>query len=232
MSGSAAGEYTQELEKLLWILENSDYEQDYDSIEILEKLNDPEFLRPFAERLLAFYNDILKGSLTVDEARSDLQRRVKEKDIDLKRGVITNWFTGNTEPKHGDDDRRRMYAIAFALELDVEQTRRLFHKVLLDRAFNVRNIYEFIYLYCISNRKPLSVAESLINQLNTSGDDRIFADQTEQTQLLAGVASQVVSENGLLDYIAPPVLLTIILHLTGSGELWRRNSESFLACLA
>ena len=79
----------------------------------------------------------------------NLQRRVKQKEIPLSRNNIANWFSRNTEPKYGNKDRKNLFAVAFALELDPGQTEKLFHKVFLDKAFNKRNVNEFIYLHCI-----------------------------------------------------------------------------------
>jgi len=193
------GEYTQMVDAGIWDDYDEDYEQDYS--EILSKLDDPDFLRPFSVRLLTFYNSMLNSSFTNDEAKLDLQRRAREGNVDLKRGVITNWLTGNTEPKYGDDDRRRMFAVAFALGLDVKQTSQLFHKVYLDKAFNKRNVHEFIYLHCINHRKPYEVAERLIDQVTSMDYSGIPTDITECTELLSSTASQDMSESELLDFI-------------------------------
>ena len=192
-------EYTQELYEGIWDIESRDYEQDYDSDEVLEKLNAPDFFRPFSERLLAFYNEVLNSNYTVDEARADLTRRAKQ---GISRGTITNWFSGKGEPKYGDDDRQRVFAVAFAIELDAKQTERLFHKVFLDKAFNKRNVHEFIYLYCINHRKPLSVAEKRISQLGKTSEINLPADQTQLTQYLADAAEKGMDESALLKFIA------------------------------
>ena len=44
-----------------------------------------------------------------------------------------------------------MFAIAFALELNVEEVKYLFHNVYFDRAFDYRNYKEAVYYYCIIN---------------------------------------------------------------------------------
>jgi len=202
MADSVMHEYTQELYDEIWSIAGRDYEQDYDSGEVLEKLNDPNFFRPFSERLLAFYNEALNSNFTADEARADLQRRVKLGNIPLNRGNITNWFSGNTEPKYGDNDRKNLFAVAFALELDAKQTERLFHKVFLDKAFNKRNAHEFIYLYCINRGRPLSVAEMLIGQLDGIDKSNMPADQTQRTQFLADAARHDMGEDDLLKFIS------------------------------
>ena len=202
MSEAVIGEQTQEMIDKMWDIVYRDFKADYESGEVFEKLNDNEFIRPFSERLLAFYNEILNSSFTAEEATKDLQRRVKQKEIPLNRNNIANWFSGITEPKYGDKDRKNLFAVAFALELDPGQTEKLFHKVFLDKAFNKRNINEFIYLHCIVNKKPLSVAEALISKLDSISADNMPNDQTELTQFLADAASKDMSESEFLKFIA------------------------------
>ena len=191
------GQYSQLLDDEMWGIPDYDYEQDYE--EVLKKLDDSDFFRPFSERLLAFYNDALDGSLSADEAKSDLQKRAGKS---LNRNSIANWFSGGTEPKYGDNDRRNMFAIAFALKLDCEQTERFFNKVFLDKAFNKRNVNEFIYLYCIFHKKTLLEAESLIDKLSNLELTNAPLEQTEHTQFLAATASKDLSEDELINFIS------------------------------
>jgi len=202
MVEAAMGAYTQELDNELWDTMGLDSDADYESADVLEKLNDKEFIRPFSERMLAFYNETLDSSFTADEATKDLQRRVKDRGISLHRGTIANWFSGGGTPKYGDKDRKNLFAVAFALELDPVQTERLFHKVFLDKAFNKRNVNEFIYLHCIVNRKPLSAAESLVSKLDSISADNIPTDQTELTKILADAASKDMADSELIKFIA------------------------------
>ena len=73
------GEYTQMADARIWGDYDEDYDQDYS--EILSNLDDPDFFRPFSERLLAFYNSVLNSSFSADGARLDLQRRASELNI-------------------------------------------------------------------------------------------------------------------------------------------------------
>lgn len=196
------GEYTKRHYDELKNIMERDYEQDYESDEVIAKLNDPDFIRPFYKRLISFYNEVLGENFTADEAKTDLLKRAEKLNISLlKRNTIANWFSGKTEPKYGDDDRHRLFAIAFALELDIKKTERLFHKVFLDKAFNERNEKEFIFLHCFYNNKPFSTAEMLIERLDKIISNDTKNEQTEKTTYL-GAASMNINEDDLLDFIA------------------------------
>ena len=200
MAEFTKGQYSQLLDDEMWGIPDYDYDQDYE--EVLNKLDDRESFRPFSERLLAFYGETLNAKFTANEAKSDLQKRVKHANIQLSRNTIANWFSGNNEPNYGDNDRRNMFAVAFALELDCAGTERLFNKVFLDKAFNKRNVREFIFMYCIYNRKPLSVAENLISKLEIMDLQGKPNEQTEHTRFLSAAASRDMSEDEVLSFIA------------------------------
>jgi hypothetical protein len=192
-----SGAYSQLLENDMWEAVGQDYDRDYDFDELLAKIKSEDFFRPFSERLLAFYNETRQGNYSAEEAVAYLLRRKTA----VNRNTLKNWFTGKTEPKFGDQYRQSMFALAFALELDLNQTERLFHKVFLDKAFNKRNVSEFMYLYCIHNHKPLAVAESLIEQVDVMNISTALKDQTEQTQFLDDAAKQSMGEDELLRFV-------------------------------
>jgi hypothetical protein len=224
--------YTEELYESIPEIVRRDIENDYEDKEILEKINDPDFIRLFHKRLLSFYNNILGADFTADEAAKDLLRRANQKNISLlKRGTVNNWFSGSRTPDYGDDDRKRLFAVAFALELDVDQTARLFHKVFLDISFKIRSPREFIYLHCIYNKKPLSAAADLISRLDGFDGNETLNEQTEQTRFLLSFAVGDTDGNNLLDFIkthpknfslsntaAKKQLKTILDRLTGSAD--------------
>lgn len=201
MSGYTMGEYTQEQYDELYEMVDRDYKADYESSEVIRRINDPGFFRSFSERMLAFYNEVTGSCFTEAEATKDLQQRLKCKGIPIDPRTIKSWFSGEREPKYGDNDRERLFAVAFALELDTRQTERLFHKVFLDKAFNKRNHREFIYLYCIKNKLPLSTAENLIAHVNSSDNIVDIDELTEKTKLLADALDRDMNEGELLTFI-------------------------------
>jgi len=194
--------YTKWVEDKLWSIIYDDNDDDLDANDILEMINDPDFFKPFCKRLLAFYNSTQNENFSSDNAIKDLQQRAKKYNIPLNRNTITNWFSGTTTPKYGDDDRRKIYSLAFALNLGYDETVRLFNKVYLDRAFNIRNEYEFIYLYCIRNNKTYSYADELIRHLEKVDTIDNLIDKPELTHVLVDVASQHdMSEDDIIQYI-------------------------------
>lgn len=192
--------YSQALDDKLWNAVGADYEQDYEYEELLAHLNSREFFRSFSDRLLTFYNGVLESDFDADSAAKDLLRRGKERGISFNRNTVRSWFSGDREPKKGDSDRNRLFGIAFALELTPEDTERLFHKVFLDKAFNRRNPVEFIYLYCLSARKPFGTAEEMISKL-ISSESAESADMTMLTQYMDAYAQVDRSEAEVLDFI-------------------------------
>jgi len=194
------GNYSQELFNEMWAIMENDYEE-YTSYELIDKLNDFNFINPFHKRLLSFYNDISGECNTAEEAKKSLLRQAKKNGVYLNPNTINNWLSGEREPKYGDDDRQRLFAVAFALGLDVISTERLFHRVFLDRAFNKRNINEFIFLHCINNDKPYTVAMALIDQINSMQFNSSSKERTIDTGLLHDVAKQNTNESDLIRFI-------------------------------
>ena len=202
MQNYLSGDYTQLLEKKMQDVINNEYDVDYDFGELLEKINSKDFLRSFSERLLAFYNDALGADYTENEAKLDLQKKVKKAGLPLSDGTIRNWFSNGTVPPHSYDSRMNIFSIAFSMELNYENTIKLFHKVYLDRAFNMRNEREFIYYYCIKNGKPFSIADTLISQLNNSTAIIEPTDKVELTQFLVDVVkNDDMCESDILQFL-------------------------------
>lgn len=69
-------------------------------------------------------------------------------------------------PDSAKDNRLRMYAIAFALELTGAETERLFTKVYLDRPFDPRIAEEFVFRFCIDRGKRYKDAINIIERLD------------------------------------------------------------------
>jgi hypothetical protein len=79
-----------------------------------------------------------------------------------------------------------MFAMAFALNFTVEETRELFNKVFLDRAFNFRNSKECVYYHCLKNGLSYRDAKTMIAQIAIASNDA-----TDATQYTAAVSASV-----------------------------------------
>ena len=93
-----------------------------------------------------------------------------------------------------------MFAIAFALGLTVDETKDLFHKVYLDRAFNYRNEKEIVYYYCLQHQRTWSDAERMIASIGTSPP--VESNKTRYTAIIKGDIEQISDDDELLAYIS------------------------------
>ena len=123
---------------------------------LLGFLNGPSF-RTFGEGLEV----IIRSKMPTDCAltpKEFLEKKCKKSGVTVaSASTLRNWFNGSTRPDKSDKSREDMFALAFALELTVEETQRLFHDVYLDRAYNKRNHQELIYYHCLKNGRGLSL---------------------------------------------------------------------------
>lgn len=189
--------YTARIGDAIWCI---DYNSEYDYSEIIDYLNSENF-RTFGDGLSAV---ILPKANSGESAIDCLKRRCKEKEIDMTNelasvNTIKSWFSGGERPKKGEESRRKMFLIAFALALTVEETKYLMQKVFLDRAFNPRNPKELVYYYCIENGYSLKRANEMISKINI--DNTETEDKTVFTEMLASITERVKKDDELIDYI-------------------------------
>ena len=203
--------YTQKQEDLLFNVSDRLYEED-NMVEMVIGVLKKDF-RTFGEGLRAIMKEKLNNDIEdpIKTLKNACQKaNVPITDIASKDETLTKWFgkrtkdgtwkTGSLRPKKSDDSRRRMFAFAFAMELSVEQTARLFHNVYLDRAFNCRDYKELIYYYCLDRHLSYADARALISCVSLD-DTSIPADKTVWTKQLEREALQSENTNDLLQYI-------------------------------
>lgn len=194
--------YTQAQEDILFFfLDKYDGNEHYG--EILD-LTVKEF-RPFSTGIKTIIRD--KYGEGIEDYFAFFKNLCKETGVPLEMfgslNTIKSWFGIGTKsdvrPRRNDDGRKKMFAIAFALRLTIEETANLFHKVYFDRAFNQRKYEELIYYFCISKGFSYKTAEDMINQV----DMRLASldDKTILTKAIVKEADQLETEQDLLDYI-------------------------------
>jgi len=137
-------------------------------------LNSKEGFQPFGKRLAIFIAEKLDLDSTdrktvvqaLNEACGKTGVGLSEIASD---NTFRNWFDKDIRPKKGDDSRRfSMFALAFTLLLSVNDTKDLFHKIFLDRAFNYRNEKEVIYYFCLKNNKTWTDVKRMIAEIETA----------------------------------------------------------------
>lgn len=195
--------YTEQMESKIYNQweEFDDYTEDYTSL--IDALNGADTFRSFGDGLLLFMQK-KNPDLTADTAVKLLENLCAERDVPVKdiasANTLKSWFKGGPRPKKGDDSRKSMLALAFALELTPSETAELFHKVYLDRAFDYRNADEIIFYFCLQNKKSWEDAKRLISlSQGTKGDNN---DHTVYTAQIKADIDLITDESELISYIS------------------------------
>ena len=195
--------YTSNLETEIWnMAEELDESEDFSKV--IDFLNSKEGFQPFGKRLAEFIDKKYDlGSTDRKTVVQALNEACEKNGVGLSEiasdGTLRNWFDKDKRPKKGEDSRFSMFALAFALRLSVEETKDLFHKIFLDRAFNYRNEKEVIYYFCLKNNKTWADAKRMIAEVENMTID--VSDHTQLTNVIADNINAMSDENTLLEYI-------------------------------
>ena len=194
--------YTQQMENRLYQYWNTfdDYNEDY--TELIGLLNSEDSFRSFGDGLLVFLHRS-NPELTVETVVKYIvvlcaKTGVSVDDI-ASTNTLKSWFKGGPRPKKGENSRKSMFALAFALQLTPNETAELFHKVYLDRAFDYRNTNEIIYYFCLKNKKSWIEAKRLIEAVKLTEPDN--NDHTAYTFQIKADIDSLSDENELISYI-------------------------------
>lgn len=195
--------YTQLLEDKLWQIANEwDETEDYSLA--LSFINSKESFHSFGEGLLYFLKEKYPSeNVSETNVVPFLVKLCEDTSIDITEiasyNTLTNWLKNGKRPKKGKASRRTMFALAFALQLNLDETMNLFHKIYLDRAFNYRSEYEFIYYYCLKNSKSWKDAQRLISSIQPAATQ--INDATRYTVVIKEDLEQLINEAELISYI-------------------------------
>ena len=195
--------YTKRLEIEIWNMAK-ELDENEDFSKVIDFLNSEEGFQPFGKRLAAFIAKTLKLNSTDFKTIKDaLEKQRETTGVDISEiasdGTLRNWFDKGTSRKKGDDTRQHMFALAFALRLSVDDTKKLFHKIFLDRAFNYRSEKEVIYYFCLKNNKTWADAKRMIAEVESMTIDT--SDHTQLTNVIVQNVDVMSDEKVLLAYI-------------------------------
>lgn len=194
--------YTKRLEEEIWNINFNDENATKEPEVALEFLNSEKF-RTFGEGL---FDVVSKKYPEVDE--ENVVAKIKEytktngvpdKEIAKSPNTLANWLKKDSRPKKGEKSRHQMFALAFALNLSVDETKYLFENVYLDRAFDYRKPKEIIFYFCLKNGKTWSDAERLIDE--ASKQVRQHDDKTIITRNMLDELNELNDEVALLAYL-------------------------------
>ena len=191
-------EYTEQMQDILF--SSLDYDcGDEDYSNVLDVLNHD--FRSFGEGLTWVMEKKLDQE--IDDPIILLKEECSKHEVPISAigspNSLKNWFKGEFRPKKGDGSRRKLFAFAFALDLTIDETKELFHKVYLDRSFNQRDYRELIYFYCLTNRLNFNIAEELIEVV--SFDNIEASDETVYTTVISKDIERIQRNEDLIKYI-------------------------------
>lgn len=123
--------------------------------------------------------------------------------INMKRfaskETIRNWLKDKSTP-FGERSRFNMIAIAFALQMDLEETEVFFGRIFMGQPFNFRVPEECIYYYCINNHLSYYDAE----RLNTAYIEQYHKMQCvkkRSTIVIREQISKIRNDESMLNYL-------------------------------
>lgn len=157
---------------------------------------------PYGKRLTDFYNREFDTCLQDDEVRTAIWEKLEEKGIHVAQSATYKWFKSTYTLKYGSENRAEIYKLAFALELDVPQTVRLFNEVYLDRTCNYRDYREYVYMYCISRGKTYQDAETIIGEIDAkSANDEGAYGSEHGSVFLQDRVRETETDGDIVDFI-------------------------------
>ncbi len=194
--------YTKRMEDEIWSIGSEDKNDANGPEAALDFLNGENGFRSFGAGLLTVaskkYHEINDENVVAKIKEYANTNGVPVGKI-ASANTFTNWFKKDSRPKKGEKSRDSMFAIAFALNLTVDETKYLFENVYLDRAFDYRNPEEIIFYFCLKNGKTWSDAERLIDE---SGKQvRQHDDKTIITRNMLDELNELNDEVALLAYL-------------------------------
>lgn len=193
--------YTDRMEDLLF---QWDLDEDCDDYSrLIESINNEVTFRTFGEGLLCFLQKH-NPEITSDTAAKYIKNicvetEVPVKDIASSDNTLKGWFKTDNRPKKGDDSRRKIFALAFALQLNADETAELFHKVYLDRAFDYRSILDIVCYFCLTNYKTWHDVNRIIDSVKDTKVNN--NDYTAYTAQIKSDVQIMTDEDNLIDYI-------------------------------
>lgn len=178
--------------------------------DIIDYMNKAENFRTFDEGLTEFIKkhgyveeDGLSREKCIEQRTDFLYKRMKEKNISISKSTLEGYFSGERRPEVVQKGRQNVFKLCFALDLDVDETTKFFNKIYFDRTFNVKNINELVYYFCIKNKKSFNYAEDLIKKVKKllSEDTTETSNKLIYTNSMREEADVFTTEEELIRYV-------------------------------
>ncbi len=201
------GTYTQIKRDDLFIAAIAGYDIDCDYSLLREQINSRSFFDTFSDRMCRYISKREGRDFSRKDAYLFLYNKMKDAETDPTRTTIENWLNvydsskGVFGPDWGDENREAMFQIAFSLGLDVEETEDFFHRVYLDKAFNFRNLKEYVYYYSLLHKKSYIEARNLVAEASGLFPCDSNSAENSATKMIKSKALDAKSDLDFLTYI-------------------------------
>ncbi len=122
---------------------------------------------------------------TSGEVLKILKNRYAEKNIELSdslRRTLSNWLSGKRISTNRDD-RKKLYDLCTALDMNVYETAEFFLKVVHTMPFNYKDRTDAVYFYCIHNGRDRETLLHLLKECENSEDLNLENINTQQIGL-------------------------------------------------
>lgn len=112
--------------------------------------------------------------------------------------TLKNWVNSG---KYSVDNRSRsnFYKLCFALKMNLDETKAFFHKALLTRPFNYKDLYESVCCFCLNTNRLYKDVERLVQQIQS-----IPSPKTDtvwrNTALIGSCIERCRTEDELVEY--------------------------------
>lgn len=130
--------------------------------DVILKMDDAKlFKEKLEERMKAvgFSSDINDH----ENAVTFLKKCCNEAGVSILQQTLKNWVDSGTYST--DRGRSNFYKLCFALKMNLNETKSFFHKALLTRAFNYKELYEAVCCFCLNTNRHYQDVERLVQQI-------------------------------------------------------------------
>lgn len=188
--------------KTIWdnIQDGTDF---LDENEVIEFLNTYPF-RTFGEGIAYIICKKDSNAIITDGKKLGkyILQKCTENNVDASliasRNTFENWYE-HSGPKKSKQTRESLFVLSFALCLNIEEVRYLFHKVYMDRFIDNRNYREAVYRYCIENNYDYERATKIIETIQN--EEKELADETMPTIYLNHRIETFETDDEIVEFI-------------------------------
>lgn len=177
---------------------------DFDYIEALNFLNNPNNFRPFSEGLIELLErNVSSITFHNNGDRTDyLYKKLLSINSTITKSTIAGWFSGKRRPKLVSNSRLLMYEVCFALELPISEVFWFFHHVYFDRSFNCHMIDEAVYYYCFLHHLTYHDAKSFLAKIMETPEKESMDSELIYTQAIRKRIDSFSSSEELISFLS------------------------------